>query len=283
MPGRCPGRDVQAQAQALVGEQGPQQADQLLKHRFELDPLQAHRDLPRLDARDVQDVVDHGAQVAPRLVDDLGLPSVLGIESGLVVGEHLGEQQDGVERGTQLVADVGQELRLVAVGLLQLLGMLAGGAQELRVGLRQGGEAVRQLAYLPRPLPAEADRPSLPQDPADASGQLLAETLHPFGAPAGQEQNHQDEQQDDTQDARHEGIAEVGNGGLVHWAANPQGHLLLGEEHGYPQHLLPVPALPQGQLALGEDLRQPREVLEGLRFCAHGPAGAQVAPVGVDP
>jgi hypothetical protein len=58
-------------------------------------------------------------------VDRLGELDLLGGEVGVrVVGEQLGEDQQRVERRTQLVGHVGQELALVAHGDRELLGAL---------------------------------------------------------------------------------------------------------------------------------------------------------------
>ncbi len=85
---------------------------------------------PGLDLGEVEDVVDQLQEVLAAGVDVLQalVPLVLG-ELHQVVLEDLAEAQDGVERGAQLVAHVGQELALqpgdlgdVGVGDLQLAG-----------------------------------------------------------------------------------------------------------------------------------------------------------------
>jgi hypothetical protein len=60
------------------------------------------------------------------------LDLLLGEVALLVVGEQLGEDQGRVERRAQLVADVGEELALVAIGSFQLRRLL------LEVVLRLG-------------------------------------------------------------------------------------------------------------------------------------------------
>jgi hypothetical protein len=147
--------------------------------------------MPGLDPRDVQDVVDHGPQIAPGLVDHLGLAPLPGIQTAGLGGQHLREQQDRVQRRAQLMADVGQELRLVAVGFFQLAGMGLRGLQVLGMGLRQGGELLAELADLPRPAPTEAQRPTVAQDLSDAAPQLLAEMLGTRRDPARQDHDHQ--------------------------------------------------------------------------------------------
>ena len=82
--------------------------------------------LPGVDLREVEDVVDDGEQRVARLDDDLGEGLLLGIEFG--PGEQLGHAEHAVHRRADLVAHIGEELGLGAVGqhgpalrLLQLL------------------------------------------------------------------------------------------------------------------------------------------------------------------
>ena len=88
--------------------------------------LDRHR--PRLDLGHVEDVVDQREQVGARRVDRLGELLLLGRQVPVgVVREHLGEDQQAVERGPQLVRHVGEELGLVLRGQLELLGLLLEG------------------------------------------------------------------------------------------------------------------------------------------------------------
>ena len=83
-----------------------------------------------LDARHVENVVDDAEEVGAAVVDVLAVLGVLGRAERT---EHprlhdLREADDGVERRAQFVADIGEELRLGAVGLLGavlLLGIFA--------------------------------------------------------------------------------------------------------------------------------------------------------------
>ena len=82
-------------------------------------------DLARLDLRQVEDVVDEGQQVLAAAVDVFHVLLLLGAQRpGEAVFHDLGETDDRVERRAQLVAHVGEELALHAVGPLQL-GVLA--------------------------------------------------------------------------------------------------------------------------------------------------------------
>jgi len=62
---------------------------------------------------------------------------LLGQRTIEAIGHHLGEPQDRVERGPELVAHVGEELRLVAARELQLTALLIDVAEQARVLDRQ--------------------------------------------------------------------------------------------------------------------------------------------------
>ncbi|CAM5596205.1 hypothetical protein KAURM247S_05187 [Kitasatospora aureofaciens] len=97
-----------------VVEQGVQ------RHRVD---VQVH--LAGLDLGQVEDVVDELEQVGAGGVDDAGVLDLLGGQvPGGVLGEQLGQDEQAVERRAQLVAHVGQELRLVLRGQRQLVGAL---------------------------------------------------------------------------------------------------------------------------------------------------------------
>src|SRR3546814_2447831 len=83
-----------------------------------------------LDLGDVENVVDQGQQVLRALVDVGGIALVLrAAERAQQLALHdFREADDGVQRRAQLMAHVGQELRLGAVGEL---GALLGADQRL--------------------------------------------------------------------------------------------------------------------------------------------------------
>ena len=92
--------------------------------------------LPGLDLRQVEDVVDQAEQVRPRGEDVVQEADEARLDRGLasLSDEDLGEADDRVERRAQLVAHVGQELALGAIGLEDAdvrLGELAAAAVEL--------------------------------------------------------------------------------------------------------------------------------------------------------
>ena len=78
--------------------------------------------LPGLDLRQVENVVDQLEQVLAAGADRADVVAALGLVAVVgVADEQLGEAEDAVERRANLVAHVGQELALGAVGGLGLL------------------------------------------------------------------------------------------------------------------------------------------------------------------
>ena len=103
----------------------------LVEDRRKVDRLLAQLVAPRLDARQVEDLVDEHQQVLAARVDVLRIFLVGRYDMGAEqLGLHyLGEAEDGVERRAQLVAHRGEEARL---GEVRFLGAVAG---EVAVGL----------------------------------------------------------------------------------------------------------------------------------------------------
>ncbi len=115
--------DLDLEAQALLlgrhGEAGLEFLGHLADHKGFGNDIQ----LARFHLREIEDVVDQGQQVIAGRGNGLRETHLLvGQVALLVVGQQLGQDQGGVQRGTQLVAHVGQELALVLVGALQLGG-----------------------------------------------------------------------------------------------------------------------------------------------------------------
>ena len=97
----------------------------VLAERSELDGRGIHRHLAGFDLRQVEDVGDQRQQVLARRVDVRGALHLLGVEVLLVVvGQQLRQDQQRVQWRPELVRHVGQELRLVAGGQRELLGLL---------------------------------------------------------------------------------------------------------------------------------------------------------------
>ena len=107
--------------------------------------VERERELAGLDLRQIEHVVDEPEEVPAVGLDALQrlerLVRQLAVEP---VGHHLGEAEDGVHRRAQLVAHVGEELRLVPAGDLELAALLLDLAEQARVldrehGLRREG------------------------------------------------------------------------------------------------------------------------------------------------
>ena len=120
LDGRQPHRHVLLELHALVAHQRERGLDALLDHVEQVHLLLAHLELAGLDAGEVEDAGDQLEQVAARVVNraHVGLLP-LGEVAVQAVQQHLGEANDRVQRGPQLVRHVGQELRLEATGLHQ--------------------------------------------------------------------------------------------------------------------------------------------------------------------
>ena len=121
------GRDARGggdrEVQALLRGHRPEGGLDVVEQLAQRDPLGVDVHLAGLDLGQVEDVVDQLQQVGARRVDDARVLDLLGGEvAGGVLGQQLGEDQQAVERGAQLVAHVGQELRLVLGGQRELLG-----------------------------------------------------------------------------------------------------------------------------------------------------------------
>ena len=78
---------------------------------------------PGLDLGEVEDVVDQGEQVAARAEHAVERLEVLLQRLG-ILPQHLADADDGVERRAQLVAHVGEELRLVLARLRKLAALV---------------------------------------------------------------------------------------------------------------------------------------------------------------
>ncbi len=101
----------------------------------EIERLRTQGEFARLDFGQVQQVVDQGEQMPAAGLDMVRIAGLLlGERSGHLVPQELGEAEDRVERGPQLVGHIGQEGRLVAGNLRQ---MVVGNLQLPRPSLDQ--------------------------------------------------------------------------------------------------------------------------------------------------
>ena len=151
----------------LRSASAPKALERLSDRKVEIDRLAVDLDPARLEPRHVENVGDHAKQERAALVDVAAIAVVfLVAERAEGAGEHqLREADDGVERRPELVRDVGEELRLDAVGvlrllllhrvflgeldqLLRLLLQLLARAAEIGDGLGQRALVLQQLAFL---------------------------------------------------------------------------------------------------------------------------------------
>ena len=97
--------------------------DDLVDQRRQSETPQIELHPPGLDLGEVEDVVDQREQVAAGAEHAVERLEVL-LERLGVLPQHLGDADDGVERRAQLVAHVGQELRLVLARYLELAALV---------------------------------------------------------------------------------------------------------------------------------------------------------------
>jgi hypothetical protein len=166
---------------AFGGDRSHQLAG-LLDDRADQDRLNREAQVTRFDPGDVDELVDQREQMAPGAEDSLKGVAVLVVLLGHL--EELGEAEDGVERGPQLVARAGQErvLRLGGChGLIPGRGQLFGPAGEQLFGpemrLGEAADFVTRIGH-------GFKRPSLAQ-PA----RVLRVQADPPGDPRGEQGN----------------------------------------------------------------------------------------------
>jgi hypothetical protein len=129
---------------AVAGEHRADGAEHGLDHVGDVEGLEVDVHAAGLDLGEVEDVGDEAEQV---LAGELDLAQLVGgaLEAALVglLEQHLGVADDGVERGAQLVAHVGEEAALGERGLLgDLLGLAQAAFGVLELG-DVGGDADR--------------------------------------------------------------------------------------------------------------------------------------------
>ena len=95
----------------------------ILDHRREREGFEVKLHAPGLDLRQVENVVDQGEQVPARAEHAVERLGVL-LQRLRILPQHLGDADDGVERGAQLVAHIGKELRLVLACLRELAALV---------------------------------------------------------------------------------------------------------------------------------------------------------------
>ena len=113
--GRGVGQELEALLVRLLSGHGRDRRD----HFVELERRRLEVELPRLDLREIQDVVDDPEQRCPGVVDLADVVPLLGSHRGLQ--REVREADDRVHRSPDLVAHVGEEHGLQLRGFLGLL------------------------------------------------------------------------------------------------------------------------------------------------------------------
>ena len=150
-----------------LGQRGPEHALHDPAHDAQLDRLDVHLQLARLDPREVEDLIDQREQVLAARVDGRGVLHLLGVEAAVwVLREQAREDEDAVQRSAELVRHVGEELGLVA----RHQGQLARLVLQIRGPLRE--LCVGRLQLLQQVLGARIGRDGV-QHHSDAVGELL--------------------------------------------------------------------------------------------------------------
>ncbi len=146
----------------------------------ELDFVELHA--ARLDLGEVEDVVEHHQQRLARLAHDGQALALFRVQ--LAHGHDLGHGQHAVQRRADLVAHVGQEMRLQDVGGLggvaRVHQLVHGLAQRPVVGLELGQKAVEALGQPPELVVLAVDHP--PREVA-AAGHLVHGARQPVDRP----------------------------------------------------------------------------------------------------
>ena len=124
------GAAVDDERVGVLGGQRPAGDLHLVDELVEVEVVEEQVHLAGLDLGDVEDVVDHRQQMLAGRADLLQVADLLAaaVELG-VLEQDLAVADDGIERRAQLVAHLGQELGLGAVGAL---GFVLGVGQLLR-------------------------------------------------------------------------------------------------------------------------------------------------------
>ncbi len=147
--GRKVRRDFGAESQAFLGGQRLDRGDDAVHDVAQRGIAQRQRELPRLDFRQIEHVVDQPQQMPA--VDLNALEHRVRLRRHLAIDaveNEFGVAQDRVQRRAQLVTHVGEELRFVPAGDLELAAFFLDLAEQPRVldrHHRLHGESVEQL------------------------------------------------------------------------------------------------------------------------------------------
>ena len=110
---------LQAQIEALELGRLAVQRRALFQRRMQIDWTRIDRDLPRLDLGKIQHVIQQQHHRAPGFYDHFSMTALLFIQ--FTLQHQFGKPQDTVHRRADLVAHIGEEIRLCACRLLCVL------------------------------------------------------------------------------------------------------------------------------------------------------------------
>src|SRR5262249_42534338 len=109
-------------------------ADDIFDQRCQLHGLWVELELPCLDLRQVEHLVDEAKKVSTSAMHALQrLLRLLRAETRRVGDQHVGQPDDGVKRRAELVAHAGNELRLMLAGQLKLAALVLDLAEQARI------------------------------------------------------------------------------------------------------------------------------------------------------
>ena len=111
-------RRIGDEIDAVLARLQRQQIAAMHQRRARRERFRRDLEIARFHLRHVEDAVDDRQQMLAGIVDQLGIFLALGRiqHQGLLLRDHLGEADDGVERRAQLMAHGGEEARLGGVG-----------------------------------------------------------------------------------------------------------------------------------------------------------------------
>src|SRR5262249_62099581 len=127
------------QADTATGGAFAQEQERVANRLREVEIRQFELHPPRLDLRQIEDVVNQGQEMASGLQNVLQVLALFLIDlPEQSLEEHLGKADDRVQRSPEVVGHVGEELALVLAGDFQLAALVLDLQEQARVLNGQG-------------------------------------------------------------------------------------------------------------------------------------------------
>ncbi len=137
---RTPRRQLGAVSQLFLTSDRLEGAAQVFDEMRQPNRTGVQHDMPRLDLRQVENVVDERQQIVAGRANGFREADLFFVQVSLrIVGEQLCQDQGRVQRCAQLMRHVGQEVGLVTARLFQFLG--------LRLECRRGPAQIVALSF----------------------------------------------------------------------------------------------------------------------------------------